>query len=662
MKLDPTSAGEKSATVSIVTVSAVYTFTVEGTALGEPEIVVGRKAALGISYLDVSDGDTTPQTTEGTAFGGRGVSDGALSVTFEIENTGTGQLVIDAITDNSTHFSISGAPSVVGVNQTQTFTIKFNPTSYGLQTAVIKIQNNDANEDPFTFTVNGTGEAPEVQVLGGSSQTIDIANGDTTPSTLDNTDFGTVVASSASISKVFKIKNNGNESLSVSFVTEDAAAFSLTGAPSITSPIAPGGSDNFTITLSTTAAGTKAGTVTIIFNDPDNGVFTFDITAEATGDPEIVVRGRLSSLTNYVNIPNNSASPTATNGTDFGSIGVNDGFIEHTFQIENTGTAKLNIDSVSDDSSAFSIVSVPSAVGAGQTQTFDVRFNPGAFGEKTATITIDNDDPSRGEGSYTFEVAGLGIFPKAQVYGGTGFGELIENGDDSPTLVEGTDFGTVASGSGSVTKTFRIKNEGNSTLTVLGILEDGAAFSFASLPSTPAGVGAGSFLDFAIRFEPTAAGSKTFDVTFDPTRFGDFSTTSNIFADGGSEEASSFQVKGSGEAGKIEVFSGRDGIYEEIPNGAAAPAVSSNHLGSGQDFGTCPVGSTLVRAFSLYDAGPWANLKLGRDFREFRGLPDNHLHGRIFKELQRRIGGALLTRQRKPRQEKKKTSERQKFH
>lgn len=716
VKLDPTSAGYKSATVSIVTTGAVYTFTVGGTALGEPEIVVGRKTALGIAYLKVSDGDTSPRTADGTAFGGRGVSDGALSVTFEIENTGTGQLVIDSITDDSPHFSISGAPAVVGVNQTQTFSVKFNPTSYGTKTAVITIQNNDANEDPFTFTVSGIGEAPEIQVLGGSSQSINITNGDSTPRALDNTDFGTVAAGSVSINKVFKISNNGNENLIVSLVSEDANAFSLSGAPNITSPIPPGGSDNFTISLNTTAAGTKSGTVTIISNDPDNAVFTFDITAEATGEPEIAVKGRLSTLTSYITIPNNSNSPTTTNGTEFGSRFVDDGFVEHTFEIENSGTSKLNISSITDDSAAFSVVSAPSSVGVGQTQTFGIRFNPSAFGEKTATITIENDDPSGGEDRYTFEVAGLALFPKVQLYGGTNFGEFIGNGDNSPSVIEGTDFGTVAAGSGSVTKTFRIRNEGNSSLTLLAIVEDGAAFSFTSLPTTPTVIATGSSLDFSVKFEPSSAGSKsatvtlltsdtvqgrdeyqfdivgeasgvaelelkgrqlaalpyqaiangdstptaidgtdfgttpvgsggvtrtfqisntgsaqltidsiaekslhfsvsgvpsvigvnqskTFDVTFDPSRFGSFSTTIDIFTDGGSEEAFSFKVKGTAEAGRIEVFSGRDGLYEGIPHEAPAPPVSDGTSTGGQDFGTRPVDSPLNRSFSIYNSG-----------------------------------------------------------
>ena len=515
VKLEPISGGFKNATVTIVTTTANYTFLVKGNGVGESEIVVRGQLASGQPFTNLADGDTTPSQSDGTAFGGRGVSSGSVSHTFQIENTGTDQLVIDSITDDSGEFSISGAPSTVGVGNTATFSVKFNPSSSGNKSATITILNNDpdGDEGTYTFDVSGFGEASQIQVLGGDSQTVNIPVGDTSPRTTDNTDFGSVVAGSAPLTNVFKIKNNGNEDLFVTLVSEDAIAFNITGAPSPIVAISPGGSNNFNIILDTSTAGPKNGTVTIQSNDPDNGIFTFDITAQATGDPEIVVRGQLNSLTNFINIGNNSTSPNPSDGTDFGSQGVDDGFVEHLFEIENTGNARLNIASISDDSAAFSVVSVPDSVAAGNSKTFGVRFNPGAFGEKIATITIDNDDPDGGEDPYTFQVRGVGLFPKAQLYGGANLGEFIANNDDSPITADGTDFGIVAANSGSKTNTFRIKNEGNQSLTLLAISENGAAFSIASQPALPTTIAAGGSLDLSILFAPTSAGSKAATVT-----------------------------------------------------------------------------------------------------------------------------------------------------
>ncbi|WP_411845606.1 choice-of-anchor D domain-containing protein [Roseibacillus persicicus] len=590
VRMSPTAAGYKAATVTIATGSGLYTFKVEGNALGEPEIVVRGQLFAGQPFVNISDGDSSPTPTDGTSFGSRGVSEGSLSHTFQIENTGTAQIEIDSITDDSSEFSISGAPSTVGVGQTQTFLVKFNPTSFGTKTATITIQNNDANEDPFTFEVNGIGEASKIKVLGGSSQSINIAAGDTTPRTLDNTDFGTVVAGSGTVTKVFKIENTGNEDLFVTAVSEDANAFSITGAPGPLNPIAPGGSNNFNIILDADVAGTKYGTVTILSNDPDNGAFTFDITAEATGDPEIVVRGRLNHLTSFTNISTGDTSPTTVDGTDFGSQGVPDGYIEHTFEIENTGNAKLNIESITDDSNAFVVVDVPSSVAVGNTQTFGIRFNPGSSGQKTATITIDNDDPDGNEDPFTFEVTGLGLFGKAEIYGGTNFGELIANNDDTPSVVDGTDFGSVNAGIGTVSKTFRIKNDGNDTLTILGISESGSAFSISAQPSMPAAIAPNGTRDFTILFAPTAAGNKSATVTVltSDTVLGRDNYTFDII----------------GEANGVAEYSvaGRQNSllsYQTIPNGDTTPSIPD-----GTDFGPKGVSDGgVTRTFEIENTG-----------------------------------------------------------
>ncbi|YCM42822.1 choice-of-anchor D domain-containing protein [Verrucomicrobiaceae bacterium 227] len=588
VKMDPTSAGYKTATISIIASTGIYTFKVEGQGLGDPEIVVRGQILPGISFISISDDDTSPRPDDGTSFGSRGVSDGSISHTFQIENTGTAQLTIDSITDNSSEFSVSSVPDVVGVDQIQTFLVKFNPTSYGFKTGIITIQNNDANEDPFTFEVSGTGEASEIAVLGGSSQTISIANGDTTPRTLDNTDFGTVVAGGPTVTKVFKIKNNGNEDLFVTAVTEDANAFSITGAPGPLNPIAPGGSNNFNIILNADVAGPKAGTVTIISNDPDNGVYTFDIEANATGDPEIVVRGQLNPISPYVNLSNGDTTPSPTDGTDFGSHGVSDGYISHFFQIENIGNAKLNIDSITDDSAHFNVVGEPTSVAVGNIQTFEVRFNPGSYGQKTATITIENDDPDGGEDPYTFEVTGLGLASDLEIRGGTSFSQVITHGDTTPRTLDGTDFGTVSAGLGTVTNTFQVKNDGNQNLTFLGASEDGSAFSIASQPALAANIAPGATREFSILFAPTAAGNKSATVT--------------VLTSDPAQPAHTFDISGESDGIAELAVAGRplpNLSYVDISNGDTTPtSIDGTNFG---DKGVSDGGTT--HTFQLTNTG-----------------------------------------------------------
>ena len=50
-----------------------------------------------------------------------------------------------------------------------TFTITFTPTSMGAKTATVTIANDDSDESSYTFTVNGTGIAPEINVKQGAT-------------------------------------------------------------------------------------------------------------------------------------------------------------------------------------------------------------------------------------------------------------------------------------------------------------------------------------------------------------------------------------------------------------------------------------------------------------------------------------------------------------
>ena len=283
VEFDPNTAGTKSGTVSIVTIEEpLFSFDLEGEAVGEPEIVVRGRPFSPASYLSISDGDTTPRVDDGTAFGSWGAADGALTHTFEIENTGDDLLEIDSISLSqfSSAFSLSGVPTSVAAGGTRTFSVKFNPASHGTYTATVTIENNDPNEDPFTFEVNGTGRASGITVLGGTGENILILNGDDTPRVTDGTDFGTVDAGSAAVANTFKITNLGNEDLVfLSVITEDANAFSISSGPAALSSVAPGASRTFDVVLSTTAAGSKHGTVSIVTNDPNDGVFSFDVTA-----------------------------------------------------------------------------------------------------------------------------------------------------------------------------------------------------------------------------------------------------------------------------------------------------------------------------------------------------------------------------------------------
>ena len=146
----------------------------------------------------------------------------------------------------------------------------------------------------------------------------------------------------------------------------------------------------------------------------------------ATG-PEIDVRGG-GKL-----VASGDVSPTALDGTHFGSVSVGSGFKDSTFTIQNVGDAPLALTGTPAVSIAgpeagdFSVTSQPvSPVAPGGTATFTVRFDPSARGLRTATVSIANNDST--ENPYTFTVQGGGVaagreslFPDTKVLGDVNF-------------------------------------------------------------------------------------------------------------------------------------------------------------------------------------------------------------------------------------------------
>jgi hypothetical protein len=152
----PTSSGLKSATVSISNDDPdenPYTFSLTGTGTGTtPEI-------------DVKQAGTSIPSGGGFDFGNVGVDViGGSAVTFTVENLGTADLTLTgtpkvAISGlDAAMFTVGAQPSsLIGPSSSLTITITFDPDSPGAKTATVTIANNDLDEDPYTFTILGTG-------------------------------------------------------------------------------------------------------------------------------------------------------------------------------------------------------------------------------------------------------------------------------------------------------------------------------------------------------------------------------------------------------------------------------------------------------------------------------------------------------------------------
>ncbi|MBX7187282.1 MAG: choice-of-anchor D domain-containing protein [Vicinamibacteria bacterium] len=201
-----------------------------------------------------------------------GSSPEAVYVTFELSTDGT--------TWSSLGFGtrISGGWEVTGLSL---------PAS-GLIRARARVTSGNQNASSGLVQATrayGGFEAPEVSVSAGG---IDIANGDATPSVVDQTHFGGALAPGGSVAHTFTIANSGVTNLTLGSVSVVGAApgdFHVTAQPAAAVPA--GGSTTFEVTFAPTASGTRSAALSFATNDVDENPFNFAI--QGSGVPVTVV-------------------------------------------------------------------------------------------------------------------------------------------------------------------------------------------------------------------------------------------------------------------------------------------------------------------------------------------------------------------------------------
>ena len=108
----------------------------------------------------IVSGDITPDVIDDTDFG-TVATGSSVSHTFTIENTGFSALTPGSVTINgaaASDFTVTALPSSsIAPGTSSTFLIRFVPSTPGLRTASISMTNNDSDENPYTFAIQGTG-------------------------------------------------------------------------------------------------------------------------------------------------------------------------------------------------------------------------------------------------------------------------------------------------------------------------------------------------------------------------------------------------------------------------------------------------------------------------------------------------------------------------
>jgi hypothetical protein len=512
-----------------------YSIQAEGIAVSAPDINLQGNS------IDIVDGDTTPDLADHTDFGQVAIGS-SLVRTYTIQNTGTADLNLTGVSlslGTDTQFTIdnSSVGTPVPSGGSTTFTVTFSPTTTGIVTGGVVITSDDPDaESTYTYSIQAEGiNAQDINVQGNN---VDIVDGDTTPDLADHTDFGQITIGS-NLVRTFTIQNTGNLDLNLSGVNLSLGTDSqfTIDISSVSTPVTGGGFTTFTVTFTPTVTGIVTGGIVITSDDPDaESTYTYNIQAEgiASTAPDINVQG------NGIDIVDGDTTPDVVDDTDFGQVVIGSN-LQHTFTIQNTGNADLNLTGVSlavgtDSQFTIDISSVGTPVTSGGFTTFTVTFTPTVAGIVTGGIVITSDDPDA-ESTYTYSIQAEGIVPNQPEMDIFGNAVEIVDGDTTPDVADDTDFGQVDLASGSVVHTFTIQNNGALDLN----LTDPSPFVIIS------GADAGDFSLTVIPSSPiAAAGSTTFSITFNPSALGIRTASVSIANDDSNENPYNFDIQGEG--------------------------------------------------------------------------------------------------------------------
>ncbi len=396
----PTATGERRSMLRVInndSDEASFETLLDGSGFIAPDIAVFGNGT------GINDGDTTPSLADLTDFAEVrfGFSD---TRNYSIINFGNGSLNLGAISFSGAHasdFSVAGAPSALVLPGASTIlAVRFTPGGPGLRQALLTIANNDSDENPFDFAIQGLGTNQEIAV---SSEGSDISDGGS------GVDFGAVDLTDPIRTRSFTIHNQGFGTLSLGQIAlqgGQAEAFTVLNPPPAS--LGSNSSATFQVRFAPSAAGAYSTTVFFENSDSDENPFDFPINAT-------VIAVEMDVSGNGVDIVDGDSTPSAADYTDFGTINVS-GELTREFVIRNTGSVgALTLGPVTiTGASDFLLRDAPAAsLAPGASTTMKLAFAPTARGVRNAVVSIANSDAS--EHPFDFAIRASSVAPEIVV-------------------------------------------------------------------------------------------------------------------------------------------------------------------------------------------------------------------------------------------------------
>jgi hypothetical protein len=383
-----------------------------------------------------------------------------------------------------------------------------------------------------------------------------IVFGDTLPSTLDGTDFGSLAAGGF-LDQTFTIQNSGNAPLQltgaplVAVTGPQAGDFKVTLQP--TSPVPPGGSTSFSVRFAPLATGLRLATVRVLNNDlnPEKSPYEFAVrgagsfTGRESLFPDSKVGGDVDNDTTIYALGTVFQASVSGAITQLRVFSVAGDVGEHVAWLWRkadetpvggpyvwdfggvTGWIYLDILPVSIDAFTEYVVSISTGAAIGAFRHYaNIAADVGDGGNNglhlsyppDAGVFLENDINAMpfktwNSSSYLRDIIFVPATNTAPLPAMTVLGNssLIPDGYSSPTATNNTHFGQASVGVG-VEKTFIISNAGTAPLNLIGSpriqIRGPQAGDFTVVTQPGASVVAGGTMPFTVRFAPSATGTR----------------------------------------------------------------------------------------------------------------------------------------------------------
>ncbi|MBI2374826.1 MAG: choice-of-anchor D domain-containing protein [Deltaproteobacteria bacterium] len=285
--------------------------------------------------------------------------------------------------------------------------------------------------------------------------------------------------------KTLAVRNVGDAVLTVSGIELDAASdpgFSTDPAPAF--DLAVAAERTVEVRFTPQELGSRAGTLKIHSNDPDEAVLEVALTAEGVVRPGPAVSVCVSSA--EIPLPEACTDPLAI---DFGSRAFGS-TVEARIEIRSVGTEPLQLSAAkaqpgADPAFAFDPRDMVATLPPGAATSIAVRFSPRAPGPVTAAFAVQSDDPERDWVPVT--ITGRSLAPALCA---------------RPT---GVDFGTVALGRVEE-RTIELSSCGDAPLVLVGLSVSGAEFGIVNSLTSSVTLAPGESHDVHVTYSPADVG------------------------------------------------------------------------------------------------------------------------------------------------------------